>query len=183
MIPARYKESQLTDFEPEKINPILEWIVNDKKEILFINGISGCGKTHLMCAICNRLNAQKIPAAYVLIPDIALQLRDSMHPDPDFDSQSRHEDEMEIINKYRRSDLVGVFDDLGASKPSDYVSESLYAIINNRYEQIAPSVYSSNLTVGQISEIYGDRIASRLASGVVFKMNGGDRRLKKNERT
>jgi DNA replication protein DnaC len=171
-VPARYKAASFLDFSSEKIKPVLDWVSNDLNEILFIFGGSGCGKTHLMCAITNALNSAGRRAAYVLIPEIALELRDSMTPD-----FNKYIDEMSVIKKYRNGKLVGVFDDLAANKPSDYVAESLYAIINHRYQECYSSVYSSNLSISQISEIYGDRIASRIASGVVFNLGEEDRRM------
>ena len=175
MIPERYKSASIDDFDKDKISPIMKWINGDKKDILFIAGSSGCGKTHLMCAICYYLIKLHIQAAYALIPEISIQLRNSMNTD--FDNNLS---EYDVIKKYRNPKLIGLFDDLAANKPSEYVSESLYAIINHRYQEVSPSVYSSNLSISEISELYGDRIASRLASGIVFKMAGIDMRLVKN---
>jgi len=171
MIPERYKNASIECFNLYEIKPVIEWMKSDLHDVLLITGASGCGKTHLMMAICKELNKRCIKTAYVLFPEIALELRQAIG--------SANYDEMAVIKKYRNPSLVGCFDDLGANKPSDYVTESLYAIINHRYQECIPSVYSSNLGLQKIADLYGDRIASRLASGVVFNMGDKDKRLEK----
>ena len=40
-----------------------------------------------------------------------------------------------------------------------------------------PTIFTSNITLKEISVLMSDRIASRIASGDVFELKGSDRRL------
>lgn len=53
-------------------------------------------------------------------------------------------------------------DDLGTEKPSQWVLEQMYIILNERYMWAKPTMITTNLTMREIAQIYGDRIASRL---------------------
>jgi DNA replication protein DnaC len=172
MIPKLYEFASLSDFDSNLIAPVLDWIEH-RYMLLFIYGNSGVGKSHLMVAIVNHLcSIEHGCAAYVLAPEISIQLRNS------FEDEFCDNSEYQIIKRYRKN-IIGAFDDIGANKVTDYVAESWYAIINYRYQECIPSIYSSNLSLDQISALMGDRIASRLASGTVFELKGDDRRLGK----
>ena len=73
-----------------------------------------------------------------------------------------------------------VLDDLGAEKPSDWVRERLYTIINRRYEHCRPTIVTSNLTIDQLAKQVGSRVASRLCELCeVVELQGTDRRKTK----
>lgn len=166
----RYFNASLSDFDEKQIEPVLTWINGDMREVLFVTGSSGCGKTHLIYAMYNKIRKQGGLCALATFSDIALELKESFN--------KGYMSEFDVIKKYRKN-MTGIFDDLASNRPTDYVAESIYAIINHRYTEAIPSVYTSNLSISQIADIYGDRIASRLASGTVFNLQGKDRRLKK----
>lgn len=70
-----------------------------------------------------------------------------------------------------------VLDDIGAEKPSEWVEERLYCIINDRYEAELPIVVTSNLTPTGLGKRIGLRIASRLVEMCeVVGLSGDDRR-------
>jgi DNA replication protein DnaC len=51
-------------------------------------------------------------------------------------------------------------------------------IIDERYSMMKPTLYTSNLSIGNIADTLGARIASRLSSGIVLTIEGDDYRLK-----
>ena len=53
-------------------------------------------------------------------------------------------------------------DDLGAEKPSDWVSEQLYMIINSRYEDMLPTIITTNCNTKELIERLGERTVSRI---------------------
>ena len=70
-----------------------------------------------------------------------------------------------------------VLDDLGAAKDSEWTEEQNYRLINHRYENVMPTLITSNLAPKDLAAGLGDRVASRLremAHRVVVP--GGDRR-------
>lgn len=71
-----------------------------------------------------------------------------------------------------------VLDDLGARRVTDYAADVLYEVVNRRWVMQRPTLVTSNLTPGEISTTWGDRIASRvLAFGKWRVLAGQDRRL------
>ncbi|TSC64535.1 MAG: DNA replication protein DnaC [Microgenomates group bacterium Gr01-1014_93] len=71
-----------------------------------------------------------------------------------------------------------IIDDLGVEKNSEWVSETLYTIINERYENELPTILISNLSLQELSGKIDDRIVSRIAEMcTIKKIEGEDRRL------
>lgn len=98
----------------------------------------------------------------------------SMRPSPRNDSE-------QVLKEYRDLPLLFV-DDLGVAKNSEWVEDITYRLINGRYEQMMPSIFTSNLAVEQLKDALGDRIASRLAETCVrVVLNGADRRRQPKE--
>jgi DNA replication protein DnaC len=70
-----------------------------------------------------------------------------------------------------------LLDDLGAAKLTEWTEEVTYRLINHRYEQCLPGIFTSNVPPAQLREALGERIASRLtemSDRLVLK--GDDRR-------
>lgn len=53
-------------------------------------------------------------------------------------------------------------DDLGASRHSEFTEETIYRLLNRRYEDNLATIITTNHTVPEIEELFGDRVASRL---------------------
>jgi DNA replication protein DnaC len=69
--------------------------------------------------------------------------------------------EAEVVKRIVSKPLL-VLDDLAAEKVSDYSVSTLYIIINSRGERALPTIITSNLSLRQIAEQLGSRIADRL---------------------
>ena len=70
-----------------------------------------------------------------------------------------------------------VLDDLGVSKNSEWVEEVNYRLVNHRYENTLPTLFTSNVRPRDLAEALGERVASRLTemTGRVI-LKGADRR-------
>jgi len=165
-IPPIYHNCKLSDFS--NIEPVIEW-AKKPSGFLFIHGTTGTGKTHLVCSIKKRYNELRFDSELFFSSDVFLEIRNS------FNSKEGYSEE-EIIRKCTRS-TVAFFDDFGTQKNSEYSIETWYNIINARYMNNLPTVFTSNLKLKEVSEIISDRIASRIASGLIFELKGTDRRL------
>ena len=135
---------------------------------LLITGTCGTGKTHLAVAILHAILDKNYPGLFITVPDLLAEIRKSYNGDQD----------SEKIQKVKSAKFL-VLDDLGAEKTTDWVQEQLYMIINYRYEYELPTVITSNLDIGQLSQKVGERTTSRLLEmcyGV--KLNGEDYRAK-----
>ncbi len=70
-----------------------------------------------------------------------------------------------------------ILDDLGIGKRSDFIPDIIYLVIDKRMELGKPTIVTTNLELGDISEIIDDRLASRLASFEYLKLEGEDKRV------
>jgi DNA replication protein DnaC len=87
---------------------------------------------------------------------------------------------MEIIHRCAPDNdykSLCIFDDIGAQKLSDYVLERWYNIIDRRSSMKKPTLFTTNFSPKEIFATMGDRIASRICSGIVYELKGSDRRL------
>jgi DNA replication protein DnaC len=167
-IPPRFKNAKLSDFT--RIDPILEWIKNPAN-FLLITGPCGTGKTHLACAITIELRKKAIQTRFVVSANLFLAIRRSFN-NRDYAVLS----EYDIVDSMV-SPPVLVCDDIGVQKQSEFVIETWYTIIDSRYRDCKPTVFTSNLSLKEISLCLSDRVASRLASGVQMNLHGKDRRV------
>jgi DNA replication protein DnaC len=136
---------------------------------LFLHGPPGTGKTHLAIALLKDHGRMEW-GSFVTVASLLMELRDSFR-----DKAERSE--REIIEHYAKVQLL-VLDDLGAEKTSEFALQSLYIIIDKRYSEMRSTIITSNLTVDEIAEKVGDRIASRIAGMCkVIELKGRDRRI------
>lgn len=72
---------------------------------------------------------------------------------------------------------VLLLDDLGTEKRTEWNETVLLDLINTRYEQIRPTIITSNVKQREFSDTFGPRITSRLAEmAQIVTLVGDDRR-------
>jgi len=70
--------------------------------------------------------------------------------------------EQEYLNQLSEADLL-VLDDFGSERPTDWVLSMLYLLVDRRYENMKTTIYTSNLSLEEIADKFGDeRIPSRI---------------------
>ena len=137
----------------------------------YLWGGVGTGKTHAAVALLRELIEVGHWAQFVSVPDLLDQIRATFN--------RSGESEEDICERPRNGDLV-LLDDLGAEKPSEWVREKLYQIINARYNARRCTLVTSNKSPEQLAKQIGDRAVSRLMEMCeAIKLEGPDRRLKK----
>jgi DNA replication protein DnaC len=172
-IPLRFLGADLKGFFPDKANPsqakakkAAEKFIADYPAVsggLLFHGATGVGKTRLLCCIGNQLIKEKeIEAAYIDWNDLTREMRSGE------DAASRDFSEIgQLIQRLARVELL-LFDELGASRPSPWVEDNIYFLINRRYNDNRLTLFASNYfdkKVGNeetLSERIGNRIRSRL---------------------
>lgn len=91
------------------------------------------------------------------------------------------EDKSVIMGEYLDCDILFI-DDLGSeNKINNVTCEYLYSIINERMQRHKKIVITTNLDFGQIQDVYGERIFSRLMHkkhSLKINFEGSDMRLK-----
>jgi len=89
------------------------------------------------------------------------------------------DNESAILNRLYNCRVL-VLDDFGVSKSTEWVMQTFDAIIDFRHQNARTkiTIVTSNLSLDQIDEKYGDRIASRIAEMCdSFEITGPDRRI------
>lgn len=76
---------------------------------------------------------------------------------------------------------VVVLDDLGREKVSDWTGETVYGIVNHRYEAMLPTIVTSNLSGAELAASPYWPAISRLAEdGALVRIDAPDHRLRKS---
>jgi DNA replication protein DnaC len=174
IIPKRYHDvSYENDVEDEIKKSFKEQAA--KRNGLYIYGESGVGKTHLVCALIKNILANKIEARFYNTGDLIEKLRE------DFERADSEDKEWEgLFRELMNFKGILVLDDLGAEKISDWARERLYLIINKKYEDMIPMIFTSNCDMEILTARMGDRVSSRIKemTELIF-LEGVDRRLEK----
>lgn len=135
-------------------------------------GRTGLGKTHLSLAIANVVTQKGYSVIYVSAPNMLRRL-EKEHFSRDNDETSEE--------FYLDCDLL-IIDDLGTEFKTSFSESALYSIINARLLSEKPIIINSNLSVEELDEKYGERIASRIGSYDLVTFRGNDvRQLKDNK--
>jgi DNA replication protein DnaC len=184
-VSKRFLAARKEDLHP-KIWRLVEGFL--AQESLFLHGPPGVGKTHIAAALMReaitgdnkkyfhrpdgRVAAVYLPnyPEMISVPNLLLQIRETFHG-------RTGEDEGSLISKYGSKECL-VLDDLGTEKTSEWSLQTLYSIIDRRYGEEMKTLITSNLTLDEIAEKVGDRIASRIAGMCkVVEIKGKDRRI------
>ena len=145
-IPERYRNCRLQNFKDlqneslKKAKAVAKRFVDHWPAVdagLLITGPVGVGKTHLAVAILNELVDTK--GASVLFCDFS-DLLDRIQASF---SRSNEENQDDIVAPYRDANLL-VLDELGARRPSDWVREILYGLLNTRYNRGRITILTTN---------------------------------------
>lgn len=161
---------------------------------LYIFGSVGTGKTQLAIDVMSDVAQKKkieitITGGYDANMQVKKEKETALDPDlfvflnvPRFLTRIRKtfdekgnslEDTLQRLNRYEYL----ILDDFGAEKVTDWVAETLYLIVTERYEEEKKIIFTSNRSLKQIAETIDDRIASRIMEMcAVVELVGMDRR-------
>ena len=191
-IPKRFAHCTLDSFEP--LCPSLERaLVNTRRfasefplvdvGLLYL-GRCGVGKTHLAVAALKDVIKKGMHGLFYDFRDLLKEIQDSYNP-------NTHTSELKILTPIFEADIL-VLDELGASKPTEWVQETMTHIINKRYNEKKITIFTSNyldISIGSsYDETLTDRVGVRLRSRLhemcrLIPVEGDDyRELIKNRR-
>ncbi|NLN48637.1 MAG: ATP-binding protein [Clostridiales bacterium] len=107
---------------------------------LYISGNYGTGKTHIAAAIAIELMNKCIPVIFTTLPRLLGQIKGT------FDNDVEKLNEQQIIDIFSNVDLL-ILDDVGKERVTEWRLEKLFEILNNRYENNLPIVFTSNYSL------------------------------------
>lgn len=206
-IPERYRGKTLQDFETTGKHPsIFSAHMYARKFVdnypfgmeglgLLIVGSSGLGKTHLAAGILQDLVIEKrVNGMFFDYHDLLKRIQNSYNP-------SVAATELSVLKPVFEAEVL-VLDDLGATRPTDWVWDTVAHILNARYGRNQTTIITTNFpnlpsldnreavalgSAGRAArgETLGDRIGDRMRSRlqemcVVIEMQGEDRREREN---
>jgi DNA replication protein DnaC len=169
-IPRRYEECSLANYQPATNNGsqlrafnyayhlVREYPSVDRG--LLFTGSCGVGKTHLSVAILRELIEKKgVSCLFYEFGSLLKEIQNSYNPI----SQTS---ELKVLTPVIEAEVL-VLDELGASKPTDWVRDTMMHLINTRYNDRKLTIFTTNYLDERNTErdeILEDRIGVRLRS-------------------
>lgn len=168
-IPRRYSECSLSNYHPASNNCsqlrafnyayrlVHEYPAIDRG-LLFM-GPCGVGKTHLAASIIRGLVEKGVPCLFHEFGALLKEIQESYH-------MHAQTSEIKVLAPVFKAEVL-VLDELGASKPTDWVRDTMMQIINARYNDRKLTIFTTNYMderPAQTYETLEDRIGVRLRS-------------------
>lgn len=170
-IPKRYLDCRLANLPfkkncPDAYKAVNRFIANiktlvpDGKGLYLFGNTPGTGKTTAACAIGNEYiiakaftARQKPQVLFVTTSKLLEKLRKAMDtPDESMPGYLYLIETIPLL----------IFDDIGAEKPSEWMQERFYNIINDRNNELLSTVLTSNFKLDELEIRLGSRIRSRI---------------------
>lgn len=137
---------------------------------LLLVGRTGTGKTHMAWG-----------AVRTVVEGLAgqgrgLVWRATSHPDMNAALRPRPDGSHHgVLETLMKADLL-FLDDLGAGKSTDWTEDTLYRLVDHRWSNRLPTIYSTNHGKDTAPAVLGERVMSRLGEAVRVAVMGDDRR-------
>ena len=127
-----------------------EKLRNKGMGLYIYSGTKGSGKTMLACCLLNEITkSYKGVVKFVNILDFLEMTKKGFSGDD------------EDVNNIRHAGLL-VVDDIGVQMSKEWIDTVLYSLVNDRYVNRLPTIYTSNIPVNRLK--MDDRITDRIES-------------------
>ena len=183
-LPQRYARCHLNNYKPtdpsqKAAQEYASWFAMNYPAVdrgILFTGPVGIGKTHLAVSILKGLTERGFPTLFYEFGSLLKEIQDSYNP-------NTRTSELGVLSPVLNAEVL-VLDELGASKPTDWVRDTMAHIINNRYNDQKATIFTTNYPDERVSdreETLEDRIGVRLRSRLyemckTVEMKGSDYR-------
>lgn len=191
-LPRRYEACHLNNYKPqntaqERAQKYASWFAMNYPAVdrgILFTGPVGVGKTHLAVSILKGLTERGFPCLFYEFGALLKEIQDSYNP-------ATKTSELAVLAPVLNAEVL-VLDELGASKPTDWVKDTMAHIINTRYNDNRVTIFTTNYPderpAKASEEILEDRIGVRLRSRLfemckTIEMKGDDYRRTKDKTT
>ena len=183
VIPAKYRgvsfdRPPVTQIADPVVAPVREFCDDIEANVangrgLWLYGGPGTGKTTLaMVSSRIALEAGHSVAIYSM-PKLLARIRRT------YDGDAGEQSYLEFFGRLTGVDLLHI-DDLGTENRTEWVTEQLYSIVNERYEARKSLVVTTNKNEAELEQEIGERVVSRLVEMCeLVPVFGDDRRWQK----
>lgn len=137
----------------ESAEKIIKWLAKPRNFIV-MTGPSGTGKTYFCAAMVDAILEKYEYVRSFNEGALMTKVRN-------FISSSSNGDYLEYMTDFCSEKLM-IFDDLGASGHTDWREEVLMELVDYRYREQLPTIFTSNLSRQEFFDSYGKKIQSRL---------------------
>ena len=180
-IPLEYKDLMAKDFKwgiygvdlSEEQGKVLQYITRyeefrEKGMGLYIHsGTKGSGKTMLACCVLNEISSRYYGSVKFVNALDFLEMT----------KKGFNYDNPEVEALYICKTLV--IDDIGAQLDKDWINTVFYRLVNDRYTNHKPTIYTSNLSIDQLK--MDDRIIDRIDS-TSFEIHLPEKSIRREKR-
>ena len=164
-VPERFKDAEIDEVTHAKIKKVFA-----EKKGCYFYGTAGTGKTHLLYGLLKFLRISGYSCNIWNLPDQLAYFRTKY--------SEKGGGEEDIDHELKEKGVL-LIDDFGAEKQTEWNTEIMYRLINFRYENMLPTFFASNLSIQELADRSGDRLASRIVEMCeVVEIGGKDRRVK-----
>lgn len=138
----------------QQVSDYSDALMGETSACLVMAGSVGTGKTHLASAVANRFIESGKKCMVIKMSELIRSIKDTWRKDSDTS-------EAKIMDKLSKVGLL-IIDEIGIQFGSDTEKLLISEIIDNRYQNLLPTVLISNLDLAGIKSCIGERSYDRL---------------------